>query len=119
MTSIASASIDFRSVARELVSAQPSRTIAKSSASRRSDGSELIPAEVTARLSREGNEFRTQPMPLGSTVDQEGLTNTYAVMPSVYPATFPSAEQARRYMVQGACAMLFVVGLIATAFAVS
>jgi hypothetical protein len=119
MTSIASTSIDFRSVARELISAQPARAIAKSSASRRSDGSELIPAEVAARLSREGKEFRSQPMTLGSTVDQEGLTNTYAVMPSVYPATFPSAEQVRRYMIQGACAVLFVSGLIATAFAVS
>jgi hypothetical protein len=63
-----------------------------------SDGSELKPAEVAARSQREGGEppnatpsdgintqwtdqVRTRD---GYTVDQEGLTNNYAVTPTMY-----------------------------------
>lgn len=63
-----------------------------------SDGSELKPAEVVARAQREGDEppnavpsdgmntqwtdqVRTRD---GYTVDQEGLTNNYAVTPTMY-----------------------------------
>jgi hypothetical protein len=119
MAYVADNSINFRAVARELVAVNQSTAIDKSSTSSRSDGTELIPAEAAARLSREGNEFLSSPDTLGAIVDQEGLTNTYAVIPSMYLATFPYPEQARRYALQAAFAMLFVTTLIFTAFAVS
>ena len=99
-----------------------------------SDGSELIPAEVVARQKREGNEPPNTPVPQlneaqtnpdnidttgGYTVDQEGLVNNYAVTPEVYPAKFPSEQQQKRYVVQGAIAMVFISFLIVTAFVVS
>jgi hypothetical protein len=119
MTSIADTSIDFRSLARELTAPSQPQIITKASISRRSNGTELIPAEAAARASREGNTFLSRPNTLGSTVDQEGLTNTYAVMPSIYLAAFPYPEQMRRYALQGTFATLFILALGFTAFAVS
>jgi hypothetical protein len=53
------------------------------------------------------------------TVDETGVMNNYAVEPQLYFAEYPSPEQQRRYMFQGAVAVLLVVGTIFTALAVS
>lgn len=54
----------------------------------------IIPAEVAARMDREGDDFRTtadeqaDPESIdvtgGATVDQEGLGNNYAIEPEMY-----------------------------------
>ncbi len=117
MTYVTDAAIDFTAVARELLSTQPQAKTVLSAASR-SDGSELVPAEVTARMRREGNGFQ-RPLFVGATVDQEGLTNNYAIEPETYLALYPSPEEQRAYFYQGAIALLFVTLTILTAFAVS
>ena len=109
MTYAADNAIDFASIAQELVGSKRQG----------SDGSELIPAEAAARYEREGRAFLSVPNSLGATVDQEGLNNNYAVEPEMYFASFPSPEQARQYMVQGAVAALFVATILATAIGVS
>jgi len=53
------------------------------------------------------------------TVDETGVMNNYAVEPKAYFAVYPSPEQQRRYLFQGAFAMLLVVGTLVTAFVVS
>lgn len=106
--------IDFVALARELGEAQ-----AKAPRSDFSDGRELVPAEVRSRIQREGSDFLNRPAINGATVDQEGLSNNYAVEPELYYSVFPSPEQARRYALQGATAALLVVGLIITSVAVS
>lgn len=57
----------------------------------------IIPAEVAARMDREGADFRTtadeqaDPESIdvtgGATVDQEGLANNYAIEPEMYHDT--------------------------------
>ncbi len=120
-TNTAKSSIDFMDIARGLIGNKSSMISVKSSKAQAyfSDGSELTPAEAIARMKREGSGFLRRPDVLGSTVDREGLTNSYAVMPKVYLADFPSSEQARKYALQGGLAVLFVASLILTAFAVS
>lgn len=54
----------------------------------------IIPAEVAARMDREGNDYRetvheqaadrSLDTTGGATVDQEGLANNYAVEPEIY-----------------------------------
>lgn len=54
----------------------------------------IIPAEVAARMDREGSDYRTTAdeqadsesidVTGGATVDQEGLANNYAVEPEMY-----------------------------------
>ena len=54
----------------------------------------IIPAEVAARMDREGGDFRTTAdeqaasesidVTGGATVDQEGLANNYAIEPEMY-----------------------------------
>ncbi|MGB8700547.1 MAG: ssl1498 family light-harvesting-like protein [Thermosynechococcaceae cyanobacterium] len=53
------------------------------------------------------------------TIDETGVMNSYATEPQIYFATYPSAEQQRRYMFQGALAVLFVAVTFMTALAVS
>jgi hypothetical protein len=53
------------------------------------------------------------------TVDETGVMNNYAVEPKMYFAVYPSHEQQRQYLLQGAVAVLLVAGTILTAFAVS
>ncbi len=101
--------VDFASLAREL-----NVNRGQNLDSRR----ELVPAEAQSRMQREGANFR-RPNTNGVTVDQEGLTNNYAVEPTMYAAVFPSPEQARQYALQAAAAALLIVGLIATSAAVS
>jgi hypothetical protein len=110
MTYATDNSLDFRAIAQELVG---------SSLRKIDTGRELVPTEARARRQREGNQFLRRPTTLGSTVDQEGLTNNYAVEPDMYYANFPSPEQARSYVMQGAVAALLLTSVIFTAFVVS
>lgn len=119
MTYAAVDTLDFRAIAKEMVGTRVRSTDVRSLSSRRSDGSELPPAEVSARFERTGQNTFESANALGATVDREGLNNLYAVMPQAYFASFPSAEEARRYALQGLMAALFVTSLIMTAVAVS
>ncbi len=114
MTYSPAISPDFVSIAQDLGANRTSKT-----KTGLSDGSELIPAEAGFRMQREGASFLRRPALNGATVDQEGLTNNYAVEPNMYFASFPTPDQARRYAIQGLAAALFVVGLIVTSVAVS
>ncbi|MGA7931968.1 MAG: ssl1498 family light-harvesting-like protein [Kovacikia sp.] len=53
------------------------------------------------------------------TVDETGVMNNYAVEPQIYFAEYPSVEQQRRYIFQGALAILLVSATVLTALAVS
>ena len=68
----------------------------------------LIPSEVQAKRYR-------RPEKAGFTVDREGLNNAYAVMPKMTYAEFPSPEQQRRYLTQGAIVLSIVGPFIAAA----
>ncbi|MFO8040181.1 MAG: ssl1498 family light-harvesting-like protein [Sodalinema sp.] len=53
-------------------------------------------------------------------VDEEGgRLNNYAIEPKMYEAEPPTREEKRNYAVLGTLAALFVVGIIAVAYAVS
>jgi hypothetical protein len=84
-----------------------------------SDGSELIPAEVQANTREEAGKTLNKPLGSGSTVDDEGLINNYAVEPPMAKAEYPSPKQQRRYLFLGAAALLFVGFVVWIAFAVS
>lgn len=85
----------------------------------RSDGSELIPAEVQASARREENPLSDAPGAEGYTVDEEGLINNYAIEPDISTAQYPSVWQQRQYLFWGACASLFVFVILGIAIAVS
>ncbi len=106
MTYSASASPDFSSIAQDLTASWSPKPV--------SGGSALIPAEANSRMRREGDRFLASPTLKGATVDQEGLTNNYAVEPEMYYAAFPAPEQARRYALQGLGAFALVVTLVLT-----
>src|SRR5687767_12281922 len=108
MSHAASITPDFRSMAQQLGASRGNRNVNSGF----SDGSELIPAEALSRMQREGRNFLGRPALNGATVDQEGLTNNYAVEPDMYYAVFPSPEQARQYALQGFVATTLIVGLI-------
>jgi hypothetical protein len=78
----------------------------------RSDGSELIPAEVQANIRHDDVQSIDDRFTVGYTVDDEGLLNNYAVEPGMYPSNYPSPQQQRRYVFLGAGAALFVVILL-------
>lgn len=101
--------LDFRSIAQELVGGN--RKFQEERA--------LVPTEARVRQQREGKNFMRTPNALGATVDQEGLTNSYAVEPEMYYAVYPSPEQVKSYLFQGAIASLLVTATLLTAFAVS
>lgn len=84
-----------------------------------SDGSELIPAAVQTKMRANEGQLPNAPQTAGYTVDGEGLVNAYATEPKLYFATYPSPEQQRRYMFQGALAVLLVAGTLVTALSVS
>ena len=91
----------------------------KAVASLRSNGSELIPASVQARTRSDGSKLLNVPLATGYTVDDEGITNNYAIEPAQSKAEYPSPKQQQRYAFQGAVAILFVALTLLTAFAVS
>ena len=82
----------------------------------RSDGSELLPAEVQANTRPDGSQL---PLAAGYTVDDEGITNNYALEPAMYLAEYPSPKQQQRYALQGAVTILFVALTLWSALAVS
>ncbi|MEA5532513.1 photosystem II assembly protein Psb34 [Crocosphaera sp. XPORK-15E] len=84
-----------------------------------SDGSELIPAEVKKNLSDSGNISLEKPLAEGYTVSDEGIINNYAIEPDLQAADYPAPYQQRRYLFQGAIAMVFVAFIVWVAFAVS
>ncbi len=53
------------------------------------------------------------------TKDETGVMNNYAVEPEMYFAVYPSVEQRRSYLFQGAVAILLVATTLLTALAVS
>lgn len=84
-----------------------------------SDGSELIPAEVQAKMRRNDRQLQDASLVDGYTVDDEGLLNSYAIEPATYFAEYPTPKQQRRYIFQGAMATLLVTLTVLTAFSVS
>ncbi|NEP51274.1 MAG: ssl1498 family light-harvesting-like protein [Moorea sp. SIO3C2] len=54
-----------------------------------------------------------------TTVDETGVLNNYAPETEIYYADFPSPEQQRNYITQGAIASFLVSLLILTAFGIS
>ncbi len=85
----------------------------------RSDGSELVPAEVQVNHRYDEAQSIANSSTSGSTVDDEGLINNYAIEPDMYPSGYPSPWQQRRYIFLGVGAALFVITLILVAFTVS
>jgi hypothetical protein len=85
----------------------------------RSDGSELVPAEVQANARHNDAPAVDDPAATSYTVDDEGLLNNYAIEPEVYPAAYPSPPQQRKYILMGAGAALFVGVLILISFSIS
>lgn len=84
-----------------------------SSQKKASDGSELIPAEVQANTRHhDDNQLMKEVAIPGATVDDEGLINNFATEPKVYPASYPSPQQQRQYLVWGAGAILLVASLV-------
>lgn len=53
------------------------------------------------------------------TIDDQGKLNNYAVEPTVYAAAYPHLDEQRRYLAQGAIAILLLSSVLFTAFAVS
>jgi hypothetical protein len=84
-----------------------------------SDGSELIPAEIQADTSFDNSQLVNIPLSRGYSVDDEGIINNYATEPDMSLADYPSPKQQKRYIFFGAGAMLLVVIILLTAFAVS
>ncbi|MGH2412363.1 MAG: photosystem II assembly protein Psb34 [Microcystaceae cyanobacterium] len=80
-----------------------------------SDGSELIPAEVQAKIRHDNSTLLKR----GYSVDDEGIINSYAVEPATSLAEYPSPQQQRRYVRQGAGATLLISLTLLIAFAVS
>ena len=54
-----------------------------------------------------------------TTTDEYGIINNYATEPDIYYAVFPSPEQQRNYLLQGALAFGLVTTLILTVLGVS
>ncbi|EGJ33231.1 MULTISPECIES: ssl1498 family light-harvesting-like protein [Moorena] len=54
-----------------------------------------------------------------TTVDETGVLNNYAPETEIYYADFPTLEQQRNYITQGAIASFLVSLLILTAFGIS
>lgn len=77
-----------------------------------SDGSELIPAEVQANMRQNDESPVDMHTVSGSTVDDEGRLNNFAVEPEIYPSEYPSRHQQRRYIYWGIAAALLVVSLV-------
>ncbi|NMF81830.1 ssl1498 family light-harvesting-like protein [Nodosilinea sp. P-1105] len=99
----------------EKAQAQDANSIPKNA----SDGSELIPAEVKANLRHDDDQLTSDVAIPGTTVDDEGLINNFATEPTVYPSTYPSPRQQRRYIFLGAAAILLVAILVLISVSVS
>lgn len=84
-----------------------------------SDGRELIPAEVQAKMRFNDGQLPNVPQKPGYTVDDEGLVNAYALEPAMYFAEYPSPEQQRRYLFQAVLSTLLVALTVFIAFSFS
>lgn len=91
----------------------------KAAAHLRSNGNELIPAQIQARTRSDRSKLLNVPLAAGYTVDDEGFPNNYAIQPAISLAEYPSPEQQQRYVFWGAVAILFVALTLLSAFAVS
>ncbi len=89
------------------------------SARPRSDGSELIPAEVSKNIGNSGQNSFDRPKKDGYTMDDEGIINSYAIEPDEYQASYPAPYQQRRYLLRGAIALVFIGCIVWVAFIVS
>lgn len=93
---------------------QSSASTTSSESFHHSDGSELVPAEVQAHK-RDGEydegALSGKSVIPGSTIDDEGLINNFAVEPKVYPSEYPSPREQRRYIYWGIAATLLVAAL--------
>jgi hypothetical protein len=85
----------------------------------RSDGSELIPAEVQANINHNEAESIDASSAAGYTVDEENIINNYAIEPEIYPSKYPAPKQQQRYVFLGAGAILFIIILLLISFNVS
>ncbi len=54
-----------------------------------------------------------------TTFSENGILNNYASEPDMYYEVYPSPEQQRNYLRQGAFALLLVSSLVLTALAIS
>jgi hypothetical protein len=54
-----------------------------------------------------------------TTIDDQGRLNNYATEPKMYLAEYPSLEKQQKYALQAGTAVLLLVSLVLTAFAVS
>jgi hypothetical protein len=84
-----------------------------------SDGSELIPAEVQAKMRSHGGQLLDTPETEGYTSDDEGIVNAYAIEPVMYFAEYPTHQEQHRYLFQGAIAALIITMIVFIAFSVS
>jgi len=64
-------------------------------------------------------KLQTGVLEMYTTTDERGILNNYATEPVVYLAAPPSPEQKRRYVLQGALAVMLVALTLLTAVAVS
>ncbi|ACK74130.1 conserved hypothetical protein (plasmid) [Gloeothece citriformis PCC 7424] len=78
-----------------------------------SDGSELIPSEISLDFQSDNTLI------LGYTRDDEGIINNYAVEPGMSVATYPTPKQQLRYIFWGAGAIALVSTSLLIALAVS
>lgn len=85
----------------------------KSKTSHHSDGSELVPAEITSE-----NQLNDK-IVAGYTADDEGIINNYAVEPPMFAATYPNRKQQLRYVFLGAGAIVFLGMILLITFAIS
>jgi hypothetical protein len=85
----------------------------------RSDGSELIPAEVQVHIRHDDIQPIDDASSTGYTLDDEGLVNNYAIEPEISASAYPSQPQQRRYVLGAIGAALLVVALVLISFAVS
>jgi hypothetical protein len=85
----------------------------------RSDGRELIPAEVQAKLDHNEIETLGDAAGEGYTVDDENLINNYAIEPKIYPSKYPKLEQQKRYIFLGIAAVILVITLILISLKIS
>jgi hypothetical protein len=80
-----------------------------------SDGSELVPAEIQVNQHLDEPEQGAQSEGStisGSTIDDEGLINNFAVEPKVYPSKYPSPREQRRYISWGIATTLLIAALL-------
>lgn len=83
-----------------------------------SDGRELTPAEVQARMMRE-MRWPLGKQSIGYTVNDEGLMNAYSLEPAMYLAEYPTPDLQRRYVFRMEMAALLIALMMWIAFVVS